>query len=121
MKISFDNIDTLLAFEIHKKCIDDKYESIQISLNPSCATNLAEAVSVQMKGDNKSIPLYNGKIEVSLYDDTKIYYISSVDFSDGEPEYIIDTTTYDLRFVNEIYIARNNPSQKEARYTIMID
>ena len=28
MKIEFDSVDTLIAFDIHKKCIDNKYDYI---------------------------------------------------------------------------------------------
>lgn len=124
MKISFSDVETLLAFEIHKKCIDDSRTYIQISLkNKSLPADSVILVEGKYPGD--PITLYNGEIEISLYDNTEVTYISSSSSDeDGKKIWHTSKKSLDLRCIiyDEIYIITQCSTRPNGpkKYTIMV-
>lgn len=122
MKILFSNVETLLAFEVHKKCIDDSRIYIQISLkNKSLPADSVILIEGKHPGD--PITLYNGEIEISLYDNTEVTYISSSSSDEaGKKIWHTSKKSLDLRCIiyDEIYITQCGTTPDGPKYTIMV-
>ena len=99
MKIEFDSVDTLIAFDIHKKCIDNKYDYILIKLKGTYTKGLVSFMTSKL---SNPVDLSNNEIEISMCYDTEIDILDSIEKDDDEKE-IYNTHTEKMDLYHVIY------------------
>ena len=108
MKIEFDSVDTLIIFDIHKKCIDNKYDYISIKLKDTYTKGVVSFMTPKL---SNPVILVNNEIEISKCFDTKVNVLDSVEKDDDEKEiYNTHIETIDLYHLTypKIYICKAN-------------